>query len=294
MRVSLSSLGPRLRRLPDAVLLALALVAIAAIAVFKIYAAQDVPVADFFLIPVAAVGWLSRSRRCGYVAAAFAATATVVIAVAGTATAPLGAVVAAATLRLILYVITLGFIDVMRRTLAERHSEARTDPQTGAANARAFRDAAEAEIERSRRYGHPLSLLYMDVDDFKTVNDSFGHATGDHVLRAVSHAMRQSVRRTDTVARLGGDEFVILMPETDRFAASTVANRVQEELARVATPDGERIHCSFGVATMLEAPASVDQLLQAADRLMYRAKRDGADRIESATVATPAPLAAVR
>jgi diguanylate cyclase (GGDEF)-like protein len=289
-----SRLDTRLRRLPDVVVLLIAIACIVAIAAFKVNEGRDVLVVDFLLIPVAAVGWLSRSRWYGYVAALAAASATVVIAIAGSATAPVSAALGIAAVRLLLYLIVLGLIGAMRRMQAELDTEARTDHQTGAANSRAFRDIAAAEIERSRRYGRPLSLLYMDVDDFKAINDSLGHAAGDRVLLAVSHVMRCSVRAQDTVARLGGDEFVVLMPETDRFAAGVVAKRVQDELSRVVTPEGETIHCSIGVATMLDAPASVDELLHAADRLMYRAKRAGKDRVETAVVAGGAPRKAAR
>jgi diguanylate cyclase (GGDEF)-like protein len=279
-----SRLDARLRRLPDLVLLAIGLSLIAGLA----------PVTDFFLIPVAAVGWLSRSPRYGYVAAAFAAATTVVIAVTGSASMTLGAAMGTAAVRLVLYVIVLGLLGAMRRMQTERDHEARTDGQTGAANSRAFRNIADAEIERCRRHDHELSLLYLDIDDFKAVNDSFGHAAGDRVLSAVSHVTRCSVRAGDTVARLGGDEFAVLMPATNRFAAAAVARRVRDELSRVTTPDGEPVHCSIGVATMFDAPASVDQLIHVADHLMYRAKRAGKDRIESAVVAGSAPLAAAR
>ena len=94
--------------------------------------------------------------------------------------------------------------------------------------------------------------------------------------------MRCSVRSCDLVARLGGDEFAVLMPETNRFAAGSVAKRVQVELARVKTPGGDSVHCSMGLATLVDPPRSVDEMLHAADHLMYRAKERGKDRIESA------------
>jgi diguanylate cyclase len=287
-----SRLDVRLRRLPDALLLAIGLAVVVAVALFKVYLGPDIPVADFFLIPVAGVAWLARSRSYGYVAAVFAAATTVVIAVVGPADAALGAALGGAAFRLVFYVVVIGLLGEIRRTQTEREVEARTDPQTGAANVRAFRDVAAAELERCCRYDHMLSLLYLDVDDFKEINDTFGHAAGDRVLLAVSHVMRCSVRVNDTVARIGGDEFVVLMPEANRFAAAAVARRVQNALSRVSTPAGDTVHYSIGLATLLEPPESVDQLLHAADSLMYRAKRSGKDRIEAAVVAGPLAAAA--
>jgi diguanylate cyclase (GGDEF)-like protein len=282
MTSTLATLDARLRRVPDPLLLVGGLAIIAAIAAFKTTVGHDIPVADFFLIPVAGVGWLARSRVYGYLAAVCAASATVFIAVVGQATAPIGAALAAATARLVLYVIVLAVLEVLRRMQLQSHAEAGTDHKTGVANSRGFETRAEAEIERSRRNGTPMTVLYLDVDDFKDVNDRFGHATGDRVLATVSHMMRTSVRRNDIVARLGGDEFVVLMPETNRFAGGSVARRMLAELGRVTTPDGAPVHYSIGLVTLDAPPASVDEMIHQADTLMYRAKQKGKDRIEAA------------
>ena len=105
------------------------------------------------------------------------------------------------------------------------------------------------------------------------------------MLAELSHVMRCSVRTNDLVARLGGDEFAVLMPEANRFAALAVARRVREEVGRVTVPDGRAVRCSIGVASYLAPPTSVDALIHAADTLMYRAKEQGKDRIESAEFA---------
>jgi diguanylate cyclase (GGDEF)-like protein len=284
MTSALVRLDAQLRRLPDPVLMAGGLVIVIIIAALKIAVGHDIPIADFFLIPVVGLGWLARSRVCGYVAAICAAIATVVIAIVGPATAQLGVALAAAAIRLVLYVIVLALLDVLYRRQIQNDAEARTDHKTGVANARAFQTFAEAEIGRSRRNGSPLSLLYLDIDDFKNVNDRFGHTSGDRMLAAVSHVMRTSVRVNDVVARVGGDEFVALMPETNRFAAAAGARRVRTELGRLTTPDGKPIHCSIGLATLTSPPRSVDELIHEADTLMYRAKQKGKNRIEAAEV----------
>ena len=207
-----------LRRLPDAVLVTVGVAVLLALAAVKVTTAwHDVPIVDFFLVPVASIAWLTRSRAWGYGVAVLAAALTVWIARAGAADASLGPALIGAGFRLLFYVVVVVLVGQARSLVRAHAEEARVDALTGAANTRAFREAAEHEIERSRRYPHPLSVLYLDVDDFKAVNDSFGHGTGDRLLRSIGRVMAHSVRAADPAARLGGDEFVVLMPETDRW-----------------------------------------------------------------------------
>ena len=271
-----------LRRLPDWAIFAIGMAMVAGIVAFRVTVGHDIPVADFLLIPVAVTGWLVSDRAYAYIAAACTAVVSVVIAVAGQAQAPLAGALAAAGVRFVLYLIVLALLGWMRQMQLAREKEARTDFTTGAANSRAFDEAAAAEIERARRYGQALSLLYLDVDDFKAINDTFGHGAGDAVLAAISHVVRCSVRANDLVARLGGDEFAVLMPEATRFAAAAVARRVREEVKRVTVPDGRTVRCSIGVASYQSPPMSVDALIHDADGLMYRAKQQGKDRVEAA------------
>src|SRR5881409_3465678 len=118
----------------------------------------------------------------------------------------------------------------MKRTQDALHLMATRDPLTRVLNGRAFTERVTHELERSRRYKRPLSLLYLDLDNFKVLNDSRGHQTGDAVLRLVADAMRQAVRLADVVGRLGGDEFAVLMPETDGALADLVAARLAANL----------------------------------------------------------------
>ena len=149
-------------------------------------------------------------------------------------------------------------------------------------NARAFQSLAQVEVDRSRRYQRELSLAYLDVDDFKAINDRLGHVEGDHVLSQVSHVMRCTVRSVDTVARMGGDEFAILMPETNAASARIVADRVRAEMMRLATTDARPVPCSMGLVTFDRPAGSLKELITAADDLMYRAKQSGKDHIEQA------------
>ncbi len=170
------------------------------------------------------------------------------------------------------------------RAVIERERElARTDPLTGVANARAFSERAAAEIARARRYQHPFTVVFLDLDAFKLVNDRLGHAAGDAVLRSVARALVGVLRASDSVARLGGDEFVILFPETGSAPARLAVEKLRDSLATVVPAHGWRMTASIGVATYLVPPDSVDALIGVADRLMYSAKQSGRDAVAHET-----------
>ena len=152
------------------------------------------------------------------------------------------------------------------------------DQLTNVLNARAFAERLTQELDRNRRYPRPLALMYMDLDNFKVINDTHGHQTGDAVLRLVADAMRSSVRQADVVGRLGGDEFAVLMPETDAQLADAAAKRLVASLRNVfqGTPN---VTASIGVVSCTATDASTDDLLRRADQAMYDAKKMGKDRV---------------
>jgi len=160
--------------------------------------------------------------------------------------------------------------------------QAITDDLTGLVNRRRFIEALDAEVERARSFGSPLTIVLADLDNFKQVNDEFGHHGGDVVLRAFADLIRSHVRDVDVCGRIGGEEFAILLPETDAAGAARVAERMRSSLNGVAIPlsDDAAIHVasSFGVA-QLGPGQSGDDLLRAADTALYRAKDAGKNRV---------------
>lgn len=166
----------------------------------------------------------------------------------------------------------------LRRSQAQLAHLVVQDQLTNVLNARAFADRLSEELDRNRRYPGPLALLYMDLDNFKFINDTHGHQTGDAVLRLVADAMRSSVRHSDIVGRLGGDEFAVLMPETDAQLADAAAKRLVAGLRNVfkGTPN---VTASIGVVSCTATDASTDDLLRRADQAMYDAKKMGKDRV---------------
>ena len=164
--------------------------------------------------------------------------------------------------------------------------QAITDELTGLVNRRRFLDALRNEIVRGQRLGGRLSVVLADLDDFKLINDRFGHHAGDEVLHAFAELLRAHGRDVDVAARLGGEEFAILLPETGIAGASAVAERLRQSLAELCLRLGEgdeevRVTASFGVAELTDGQ-SVDGLLRAADSALYRAKGQGKNRVELA------------
>jgi diguanylate cyclase (GGDEF)-like protein len=152
---------------------------------------------------------------------------------------------------------------------------ARTDEVTHIANRRAFEEAADRELERARRQGRPVTLAYLDVDDFKRLNDRYGHAAGDEVLERVGAALRCGTRRIDTAARLGGDEFGLILPDTSEVAARALLERLRASVGTASAGRGGPVTLSIGAVTFEAAPASVPEMVARADAAMYAAKRAG-------------------
>ena len=168
-------------------------------------------------------------------------------------------------------------LDAFGRRLLRERQAACTDPVTSLANRRALVEAARVELARCRRHARPLSLLYLDCDDFKRVNDRLGHPGGDSLLAATGAVLTGEVRTVDTVARLGGDEFVVLLPEVGADGARALAERLRRALRDALEARFPGTTFSIGVATFDRPPGSVDEILLRADALMYDAKRSGKD-----------------
>jgi diguanylate cyclase (GGDEF)-like protein len=167
------------------------------------------------------------------------------------------------------------------RLLSENERLATRDSLTGLANRRLFDESLQREVARAQRLAAPLSLLVLDVDHFKQVNDSYGHQIGDAVLREVADALVANTKSFDVAARYGGDEFVLLLPGCSLADAAGVADRVRDGIARSV---GEApVTISVGLATMPDNASDAERLMAAADAALYDAKRTGRDRVESST-----------
>jgi diguanylate cyclase (GGDEF)-like protein len=171
-------------------------------------------------------------------------------------------------------------LNALKKQLDKTTRLALVDTLSGLLNARAFFETVEKERLRSIRHGHYFSVCFLDLDDFKKVNDRAGHQTGDKLLRKLGEALKKEIRESDTVGRLGGDEFAILLPETSGGSADALADKlhrsVKEEL-----DDEWAVTPSIGVVTFYRVPENVDEIIRVADVSMYEAKGEGKNRVKT-------------
>lgn len=182
------------------------------------------------------------------------------------------------------------------RQREELRALATTDALTGIANRRHILETGSREFARARRYGHPLSVLMLDIDRFKTINDTWGHPTGDRVIQALAGVMLSLVRNQDSCGRFGGEEFAVILPETELAGAQVFAERLRaavEAHDQVVADDRTvvRLTASIGVASLAAGEDSFGALVQRADRALYRAKDSGRNCVEAVDSIQPAPAA---
>lgn len=240
---------------------------------------NDISYAIFYLLPISLVGWYV-SRWAG-----------VLLCIASAGIWFIADLIAVQSYELpvIPYwnmIVRLGFflfivITLSKLKTAFEHEKtlSRTDSLTGVANKRAFYDLASIEIERATRYNRPFSVAYLDIDNFKSINDSLGHSIGDALLQLVATTLKSKLRITDTVARLGGDEFIILLPETKDDSAQKVFQRLRSQLLDAMQKNEWRVTFSIGMAIFISPPDSVEAMITVADEIMYSAKKSGKNMI---------------
>lgn len=250
------------------------------LSVLRIETDAEFAFASFALLPVLVIAWMEGQRSGLVVALLAAAIWTVGGIVAGRQfSAPWIPWVNAIT-RIATYSLVAILAAQVRWHLDQEREQAAQDPLTGLENRRRFLEAGAAEVERLKRYGHPLAVIFLDLDDFKQLNDAMGHAAGDMALRATACALLGSLRSCDHVARLGGDEFAVLLPEIGYDAAVETGRKIS-----IAVNGSLRgfppVRGSIGVAWFRDADRLFPEMLQAADGLMYEVKANGRDAVRS-------------
>nr|WP_308506853.1 GGDEF domain-containing protein [Pseudoduganella ginsengisoli] len=180
--------------------------------------------------------------------------------------------------------LTVAFMTMATRRLQTILEQRSThDPLTGVLNRRGFALFYEYQRLQMRRAGKPMTLMEIDIDHFKAVNDRFGHMVGDKVLAHVARAVRETLRETDDVARFGGEEFIVLLPDSDERNAMLAAERIRDALRRFADIQLPMVTVSIGIGCHASDEESLDALLARTDAALYRAKQNGRDRVELAT-----------
>jgi diguanylate cyclase (GGDEF)-like protein len=229
----------------------------------------------FFLVPVSFFAWFIN-RETGLIAAGISAAITLVTHRTATSSTILYWNVFA---WLALYIFLVWMIAELRSLYERERHSSRTDALTKIPNRRAFFEVLETEKNRAQRYGSPLTLAYLDLDNFKAMNDRFGHTRGDHLLRVVAKTMQKNVRQVDMVARMGGDEFAVLLPETTEDSAAAVLQKLHTLLDSAMRQRKWPVTFSMGAVTFQPPPDSTQEMISKADEVMYAAKTSGRDRV---------------
>ncbi len=262
----------RLERLPKPVVVAGAALLVTGIAILDWFTPIQLSLAVFHVIPVFFAAWL-LGRRAGLVLAIGAAVSWFLADTFHTETRSILWLRAGdLATKALFFVVISELVHALRAARDLVHEEARTDALTGLLNRRAFYERAEEEISRVSRSEDPLVLAYLDIDDFKGVNDRFGHDTGDRVLVALARALSRSVRDGDVVARLGGDEFAVLFPDAHALATDAIAAQVEAAVARELGTLDVTVGFSIGLARWSPSFQGLDDFLRSADSGMYRVK----------------------
>lgn len=238
----------------------------------------DFQVDIFYLVPIFIVTWFGN-QKTGLATAAFTTVLwTIVNKAAGRHESDWTLILWNAVVEFGFFFAIVSLFSAVRRQTRQLEELATQDALTGIANRRSFSQAALLELHRCKRYGSPFTVAYLDLDNFKEVNDTQGHNAGDELLRQVARAMQTHLRDLDLAARLGGDEFAILFPGADARSSMLVVNRIQalllEEMARRGWP----VTFSIGVVTFSEAPESLEAMIACVDDAMYSVKKNGKNR----------------
>jgi diguanylate cyclase (GGDEF)-like protein len=181
--------------------------------------------------------------------------------------------------RLCFFLIVSILLTNLKKSFMHEKELSRKDQLTGLLNMRAFYDLAYVEVNRARRFKRPFTVAYIDVDNFKMVNDQFGHEAGNILLQVIAKTLKTNIRAVDLCARLGGDEFVILLGETASESAHVVFSKLQEQIIDAFDRNRWPVTLSIGAVTYNKPPDTIDDILKKADSLMYSAKNSGKNKI---------------
>lgn len=239
----------------------------------------DLGLSIFYVLPIATLTWY-RTPKLGYLASGLSALLWFQAEMARTqTTTPLGFILWNTLVRLAFFVIVVHLLAELKAAYRQEQYLAQTDFLTTLLNRRAFNHILTQEIQRSQRHSLTFTLTYLDIDNFKQVNDQLGHAAGDRLLQEIAAVLAQQLRVVDFQARLGGDEFAILMTQTDQSQATAVLKRLFGQLTK-SLEHAPKIGFSIGAMTFTSPlPQSADEALSAADKLMYAVKSQGKNRI---------------
>jgi diguanylate cyclase (GGDEF)-like protein len=262
--------------LPAGVVFALALGTVAVAGIADEVTGADVNVTVLYLLPIWFAAWfLGAAGGLGIALASVIAGWAADVATRSYYAPRLPIQVLNLAAQLALFTVVAVAVASLRKGGNREAALARTDSLTGLLNRRGFLEVARREIARSARSGRPLTVVLVDVDRFKEVNDVRGQDAGDHLLGGMGTALRSAMRAVDASARLGGDEFAVLLPDADLASIASVLDRLRLVLMQAAAEKAAPVTVSLGAATFSRPPASLDEMLRAAGRMLQDAKTNG-------------------
>jgi len=278
------SLNRVLDRLPRGLIVAISLFLLLIVSALDYFTGEEIGFSIFYVIPVMIVAWY-LGRTAGIIMSVTAAAAWYIAdTAAGHVYSNAAIPVWNALVRLGFFLLIGLFMSILKDVLGHERDLARVDSLTGVVNTRHFYELADVELARAKRYGHTFSLAYMDLDNFKEVNDVYGHSAGDELLCFIASTIRDNIRSSDVIARLGGDEFALLLPETKEGDADTVMEKlcsiIKEGMPQYRFP----VTLSVGLITYIALPDSVEDMIREVDDLMYSVKKSSKNAIKHAVI----------
>jgi len=274
----MKALLEHINKVPKYLILLIAIIMVLAIGYIDHLTGFELALSIFYLFPILLVAWYGI-RTQGVIISVFSAITWLLADIESGHTFSHPAILAWNTIMLLGFFLVIVLLTSEIKVLLEKERmAARVDFVTGALNRRAFDEIAQIEMTRADRHLRPVTMAYIDIDDFKQVNDTLGHGVGDVLLRSVAETIKVNVRSSDTVTRLGGDEFAILMPETDQDSAIKAMHKVHENLMNTVQQNSWPVTFSIGVVSCHRS-FDLKDLMRASDDLMYSVKNSGKNRI---------------
>ncbi len=276
----LNNINYTLHKMPRAILVLIACVPIAIIGVSDYSTNFDFSISFFYLAPIIFATW--------YIDLTAGITLSVMSTIIWLATSAIAlpsqgismwVLVLESAIRLGLFLVGAILIAQLHRSLNRERGLARTDYLTGILNSRAFREQANIELARAKRSQRPFTIIYFELDNFKEINERFGHAQGDKVLQFIGRELSRFLRVTDIIGRMGGEEFVVLFSETDQQNAYSVVARLYSFLTAEIRKKKWPITISMGVLTCIQTTIELDKVLHEVDKMMYESKKSEENRI---------------
>ena len=276
---TLDSVGRAMSKLSRVRIFGVALLGVALVGVSDYLVGFEISLSVFYLGPVGIATWYA-GRNTGVLIAlistlsAFAANLG-----AGHIVTRPGIMIWNGLLHFGFMLVVAYLLDSLRIHIESEQELARSDSLTGIVNRRAFLEHLQYHLDLAAREEKPITLAYIDLDNFKRINDRGGHEEGDRVLRLVASTLTESVRRTDMVARLGGDEFALLIAGADRAGAESLIEKVRQSLVQALDGEQSVVTCSIGCVTFQVPPPTADTAIRTADTLMYKVKSQGKNAV---------------